>query len=352
MLILWLRQTVDPGITNKDPRWIGAWWMGFMGLGISILIFTIPLFMFPKRFRDAKEPTPTMELEFTQVNDAWKAFKRLATNKLFMFHIVGGVFRVIGYLGYYINKPKYMELQYRQSASSASFFTGATSVVTMAVGTMAGGVFISKWRPKARWIAIFITTVELFQAFGILTANFLPCPTPQFSGLELINQPEVGTSCFSGCECSTKVYQPICAADGVTNYFSPCYAGCRSYDPIPGSSKLAFNNCSCIAPSMSLMTPAKQTTAAAVGSLSNSGQQWLAKSGLCENDCNMFIWFIILLSSGNMIASTARTGDTLLILRSVDLKDKSFAFGVMGSIFAIFGKVSAEFVQMSNKSSS
>ena len=55
---------------------------------------------------------------------ALKSLKRLSTNYLLIFHIWGGVFRLVGYLGYYIVKPKYMELQYRQSASSASFFTG------------------------------------------------------------------------------------------------------------------------------------------------------------------------------------------------------------------------------------
>ena len=95
----------------------------------------------------------------------------------------GGVFRIIGYFGYYINKPKYMELQYRQSASSASFFTGATSVITMAVGTMAGGIFIRYIKPKARSIAIFICLVELFSGLGILSAMFMNCPSPQFADI-------------------------------------------------------------------------------------------------------------------------------------------------------------------------
>lgn len=57
-------------------------------------------------------------------SDAKRAFLRFSKNSLLICHICGGVFRIIGYLGYYIVKPKYMELQYRQSASSASFFTG------------------------------------------------------------------------------------------------------------------------------------------------------------------------------------------------------------------------------------
>ena len=56
--------------------------------------------------------------------DATSKFKRLIVNPILMFHAFGGVFRIFGYAGYFIFKPKYMEMQYRQSASGANFFTG------------------------------------------------------------------------------------------------------------------------------------------------------------------------------------------------------------------------------------
>ena len=34
---------------------MGAWWIGFLILGISILIFTLPMFCFPKRFKGSPE---------------------------------------------------------------------------------------------------------------------------------------------------------------------------------------------------------------------------------------------------------------------------------------------------------
>ena len=46
--------------------------------------------------------------------------------------------------------------------------------------------------------------------------------------------------------------------------------------------------------------------------------------------------YITLIALSNTIASTARTGDTLITLRSVDPQDKSFAMGIMGTIFAVF----------------
>ncbi|CAG2173637.1 unnamed protein product, partial [Oppiella nova] len=41
----------DPGISMKDPRWVGAWWLGFVILGTGVLICSIPMFFFPKNFK-------------------------------------------------------------------------------------------------------------------------------------------------------------------------------------------------------------------------------------------------------------------------------------------------------------
>ena len=37
-----------PNIPAYDPRWIGAWWLGFIVCGILLIIFAIPFFLYPK----------------------------------------------------------------------------------------------------------------------------------------------------------------------------------------------------------------------------------------------------------------------------------------------------------------
>lgn len=41
-------------MTVRDPRWIGAWWLGFIVFGISALVVSIPLMCFPKRMPSRK----------------------------------------------------------------------------------------------------------------------------------------------------------------------------------------------------------------------------------------------------------------------------------------------------------
>ncbi|CAG2173397.1 unnamed protein product [Oppiella nova] len=46
--------------------------------------------------------------------------------------------------------------------------------------------------------------------------------------------------------------------------------------------------------------------------------------------------YLIMMTVAGIVSSTARTGNSLLTLRALDPKDKSFAMGVMGTFMAIF----------------
>ena len=47
----------DPGIDQRDPRFIGAWWLGFIVIGLLLLVSTLPLFLFPQQFKGATVKT-------------------------------------------------------------------------------------------------------------------------------------------------------------------------------------------------------------------------------------------------------------------------------------------------------
>ncbi|CAC5378301.1 SLCO2B [Mytilus coruscus] len=40
----------DVNISPRDPRWIGAWWIGFITFGIGSILTGLPVMFFPKRF--------------------------------------------------------------------------------------------------------------------------------------------------------------------------------------------------------------------------------------------------------------------------------------------------------------
>ena len=42
------KDKIPVGISRWDPRWIGAWWIGFLGSAIALFLLSIPAMMLPK----------------------------------------------------------------------------------------------------------------------------------------------------------------------------------------------------------------------------------------------------------------------------------------------------------------
>lgn len=39
----------DVDITPRDPRWVGAWWLGFPIIAALMAVWTLPVLLFPPR---------------------------------------------------------------------------------------------------------------------------------------------------------------------------------------------------------------------------------------------------------------------------------------------------------------
>lgn len=48
-LNIYVDPTKTPLITKKDPRWIGAWWLGWIVSGFLLLIFSALMSLFPEK---------------------------------------------------------------------------------------------------------------------------------------------------------------------------------------------------------------------------------------------------------------------------------------------------------------
>ena len=42
------KDKIPDGISTFDPRWIGAWWIGFLASAIALFLLSIPAIMLPK----------------------------------------------------------------------------------------------------------------------------------------------------------------------------------------------------------------------------------------------------------------------------------------------------------------
>lgn len=140
-----------------------------------------------------------------------------------------------------------------------------------------------------------------------------PCCFPYLSLLIEYYRKGLDASCNVNCGCSKRVLQPVCSSDKVTNYFSPCFAGCSSSFLDPSNNLTTFGGCSCDA----------------------FGTQ--VTQGYCPVECNTFTPYLTFLTVAKFISSTSRTGNYLVRFRSVEERDKSFAMGIGMTIFGLFG---------------
>ncbi|CAG2180624.1 unnamed protein product, partial [Oppiella nova] len=123
---------VNPGISKRDPRFIGAWWIGFLVIGGLLFLVSLPMFLFPKQLKTATVKAVDNANDIKGFSGIVNVIRRLATNR------------------------------FRQTSSGASFLTGTTSVLPMAIGIILGGVMIKFIKPRPLTLIIFMFAVEWF----------------------------------------------------------------------------------------------------------------------------------------------------------------------------------------------
>lgn len=236
-LSIYIAPDLTPVITNKDPRWLGAWFLGWNIIAVVLLSFSVVMALFPKQLpraavrksiakekerRRTKENFETLEIEAeteTSLKDFFVTFKRLLGNKLFMMNNIAGCFYIFGFIPFWIYSPKLIETLYRQSSAASSLFTGTFSLMASAIGLLVAGVVISKYKPRARYLAFWNVIVGFLSVVCILSYSFMGCE--ESKNTVKVNYDLVPT-CNSDCFCDFAKYSPVCGSDGVT-YISGKY---------------------------------------------------------------------------------------------------------------------------------
>jgi len=228
---------------EKDPRWVGAWWIGFPIIATLLLFFSFPLIFFPERLpktnTDANKENE--EVEGLKGNkkmdrDAFlPALKRLLTNKLYICNFFSTIFFVFAFMGFGTFMPKYIEYQFRTKASSSARGAGMAGTFTKAIGFMLSGWIIGKFKFSAKTLSAWNVFLGCCYFCTLMVFASVGCSTSEISGtLTDSGSYNISATCNSDCGCPTSRMQPICSKDNVTNFYSPCHAGCKdlqAYEP-------------------------------------------------------------------------------------------------------------------------
>ncbi|XP_050324330.1 solute carrier organic anion transporter family member 74D-like [Bactrocera neohumeralis] len=388
-LRVYIAPQLKPLINNKDPRWLGAWWMGWLLLGSALFISGLIFSMLPQELPRAKARRLVEERKRREANaskadaseepvvakaslrDMVVTFKRLAMNKTLICNNISSIFYYFGYTPYWIFTPKYIEVQYRQSAATSSMVTGTVALAFSALGVLISGFVISRFKPSARYMAAWNVLVGLLSVAGCIAYAYIGCPGNEQS--MVVNIPASGpnsvSTCNSACYCDYVPFSPVCGQNNMT-YISPCHAGCRRSITDDSGAK-TFTDCGCISRAATtsnhvkrsfleslnikeseffissnntiieattikaLITESITNDVPATSSTTTKTREELSSSfggyatpGACPVNCfKQFVLFLSVMCLLKFIGATGRASNFLVTVRCVSEQDKAAAMG-------------------------
>ncbi|XP_077989832.1 solute carrier organic anion transporter family member 3A1-like [Glandiceps talaboti] len=305
-------------INSSDKQWIGAWWLGKLCSASAGVLVASCFFFIPKRLStyepdrsdacgdEEENGKPSSQRDsmnvgnrlLFKVKEILKLFWRFFINPYYMVLMVGYGLELgsVGGLNPFI--PKYMEVQFGLTPSTANVYTGLFNNIANGLAALSGGIILKKYKLGPVAIAKFMM---ICLALGTVTPAMLypfHCIDFDISGVgkDSIskNQP-----CNLNCSCSVDLFDPVCGSDG-NSYASPCHVGCTQL-----LSNNTYTDCNCI--------PGK-----------------VATIGMCNegNSCSYFYPFLVTLALYTFVNGLTETPCVVLTMRSGPPEEKAFALGL------------------------
>lgn len=334
-------------LTPKDPRWVGAWWLGFLISAGLVVLAASPYFFFPREMPKEKyelhfrrkvlaggasigskgaelssqhEPLkkqaglPQIAPDLTVVQFI-KVFPRVLLRTLchpiFLLVVLSQVCTSSMVAGTATFLPKFLERQFSITASFANLLLGCLTIPLAIVGIVVGGVLVKRLHLSPMQCSALCLLGSLLCLLLSLPLFFIGCSTHHIAGITQDLGAQPGPSLFPGCSepcsCQSDDFNPVCDTSAYVEYTTPCHAGCtgRVVQEALGKSQVFYTNCSCVAGN---------------GTIS---------AGSCESACSRLVLpFILLISLGAAVASITHTPSFMLILRGVKKEDKTLAVGM------------------------
>uniref|UniRef100_A0A8C9NKF4 Solute carrier organic anion transporter family member n=1 Tax=Serinus canaria TaxID=9135 RepID=A0A8C9NKF4_SERCA len=315
-------------LTNKDPRWVGAWWLGFLVAASLVALCALPYFFFPREMpkevvrgkdRGSKKREDMLSQlrlrsQHTESLSLMEFIRRFPVvllrnlrHPVYLLVVLAQVNISAMVAGLATFMGKFLERQFSLTASLANMVIGAVNIPGAMVGIVVGGAILKRFQMSLRQcsaLCVLGMLLCLLTAFPLL---FLGCPTQKVAGVTHWDSSGLGhhaMACNARCRCPERGFNPVCGSDGV-EYTSPCSAGCSSVALRPDGSVLNYTGCSCV------------------------GAPGAARPGPCGTGCShLFVPFVVLSCLAGILASTSHTPSFMLILRSIQPEDKSFAVGI------------------------
>jgi hypothetical protein len=147
---------------------------------------------------------------------------------------MAAVFYLFSAIGYWTYMPKYLETIFMQTAVSASIISGVISILFQSVGLLLSGWLISRYQPRARYLAAWNVFISLMYVLVKISFTQMGCNPGEASFGE--QDPVTGTwdlnvPCNTDCQCKANKIQPVCWPEKNQIFYSACHGG-LSFDSV------------------------------------------------------------------------------------------------------------------------
>ncbi|KAG8598281.1 hypothetical protein GDO81_002544 [Engystomops pustulosus] len=233
-------------LSPTDPRWLGAWWIAFVIVGLLTWMLIIPFSCFPKhlpgtaaiqceRISQAHNNGSEDIVESKNLGKNFKDFPLalllMVKNPVLMALTFASCADALITTGFATFLPKFIENQFSLTSSFAAILGGGVLIPAAAIGQIIGGIIVSKCKFDCKTIMKFSIILSFISLALATVFVFAKCGNDPFAGVSVgyngTEKIDLNAPCNSNCSCARSFYDPVCGADGV-QYFSACYAGCSS----------------------------------------------------------------------------------------------------------------------------
>ncbi|XP_031224394.1 solute carrier organic anion transporter family member 6A1-like isoform X2 [Mastomys coucha] len=320
------------------------WWKCFSFIAVISFCLSLMMAGFPTslpgahklRLAKRKEP-PTIDRRFKDMEiqphlSFFHAIWYILRNPLLLTQAIYLISESLTFNASLYFLPYHLQSQFLLTPKIASLLTGLFVLPGGVIGHFLGGVIVDRLEMtnKNKLKFSLVTTVVSVALF--LLIFFVECETTAFAG---INEDYDGfgrlgnltAECNEYCDCTTSLYSPVCGRDE-KEYFSPCFAGCKSTKVFQNAK--TFYNCSCIREGL--------TTS------DDNGHFIDAFDGKCNTNCLTLPLFFAFYFSATVFSNMGSIPAISIIIQSVPVNFSSLGMGVTYTMLKFTASVPEPFL--------